>query len=416
MSGGSDTAAASAAAGAPNGSGAAAAGGAAPPLRVLELYSGIGGARAALERWAAARGRQVQVVAAFDSNAQANAAYQLNFGDAPSSRGIEHLTAAALDKFDASLWMLSPPCQPHTLGGGRAGGSDVADRRSDSLHHLCELLPQLRRPPDALLLENVPGFAESEARAEVGSALAAAGFSVTAAERSPAQFGVPNERRRFYLLARRGRELAPVPEPPARVPRTLGQLFSEWGCPAPGTELSLPAAHFAAHPAYRFDVAALSDRRSACVTKGYGESHRGTGSLVLLRPLPGAAAADQSGETVECVGAKRRRSPTADSVDWTAPAAAGGVAAAPPQTASEAAASPAASEAQQPQWVCGAELARLGDGAARLFSPEELLALLGFPRGFRFPDRLSRKQRYRLCGNSLSCDVHAELLGHLLGD
>ena len=42
------------------------------------------------------------------------------------------------------------------------------------------------------------------------------------------------------------------------------------------------------------------------------------------------------------------------------------------------------------------------DGRLRYFSSEELLRLLHFPEGYRCPDELTRKQRYRYIGNSLS--------------
>ncbi len=48
----------------------------------------------------------------------------------------------------------------------------------------------------------------------------------------------------------------------------------------------------------------------------------------------------------------------------------------------------------------------LHDGrGTRLFSPEEVIRLLGFPPGWSFPPALPRAQRYTLAGNSLSVDV-----------
>ncbi len=44
-------------------------------------------------------------------------------------------------------------------------------------------------------------------------------------------------------------------------------------------------------------------------------------------------------------------------------------------------------------------------GGVRLFSPGEILRLLGFPSGWRFPSGLDARQRYALAGNSLSIDV-----------
>ncbi len=44
-------------------------------------------------------------------------------------------------------------------------------------------------------------------------------------------------------------------------------------------------------------------------------------------------------------------------------------------------------------------------GGVRLFSPGEVLRLLGFPGDWHFPGDLTARQRYELAGNSLSVDV-----------
>jgi DNA (cytosine-5)-methyltransferase 1 len=46
----------------------------------------------------------------------------------------------------------------------------------------------------------------------------------------------------------------------------------------------------------------------------------------------------------------------------------------------------------------------------RRFSPDEILRLLGFPAGFRWPQSMSLGKRFQLCGNSLSVFVLREVL------
>ena len=58
----------------------------------------------------------------------------------------------------------------------------------------------------------------------------------------------------------------------------------------------------------------------------------------------------------------------------------------------------------------------LAEARLRYFSEHEVARLLGFPRRFRFPREISRRQRYRLLGNSLSVTVVAELLRYLHDD
>ncbi len=51
----------------------------------------------------------------------------------------------------------------------------------------------------------------------------------------------------------------------------------------------------------------------------------------------------------------------------------------------------------------------------RWFSPEEIGALLGFPRRLRFPDTVGRKKRWRLVGSSLSVVAVREVLSAIPG-
>lgn len=73
---------------------------------------------------------------------------------------ISRLAAADLSPFDASLWLLSPACQPYTVLNRSAKGS--TDPRAKSFLHLIEfVLPELAesdKHPRWILVENVAGF------------------------------------------------------------------------------------------------------------------------------------------------------------------------------------------------------------------------------------------------------------------
>lgn len=49
-------------------------------------------------------------------------------------------------------------------------------------------------------------------------------------------------------------------------------------------------------------------------------------------------------------------------------------------------------------------------GGVRRFSPEEILRLLGFPEGYRFPGGVSLRKKWQLAGNSLSVTAVREIL------
>ena len=99
------------------------------PLRVLELYAGIGGMHCALQRCfsfpAGVPGDDVsfpypsfEVVAAVDVNEVAASVYKLNFPAVNYlRRGVEGFTVEELEALRFDLVTMSPPCQPFTRQG-----------------------------------------------------------------------------------------------------------------------------------------------------------------------------------------------------------------------------------------------------------------------------------------------------------
>jgi len=159
--------------------------------RVLELYCGIGGCAAALPSGA-------EVVAALDISEPALAVYRRNFPHAAAACTLESLRGDDPRLRHADLWWLSPPCQPFTR---RGRGDDVDDPRSASFLHLLTLVARVR--PPLLALENVPQFLGSRAHARLRAVLDDGGYDVRERLLCPTELGVPNRRRRFYLVASR---------------------------------------------------------------------------------------------------------------------------------------------------------------------------------------------------------------------
>jgi len=190
-----------------------------PVLRTVELFSGIGGMRHALEAAlggggaGGARRFMLDVVASVDVHAGANAAYRHTFGPSSSPVAVDLATVDA-SFFDAlgpvDLWTLSPPCQPYTSLGLRA---DAADPRAAALNRLVVLLPRLAHPPHRILLENVRNFECSASRDALVAALAAMGYACQEFLLSPTALGIPNDRLRYYLLARRIAAVGPFSHP-----------------------------------------------------------------------------------------------------------------------------------------------------------------------------------------------------------
>ncbi|XP_069770357.1 tRNA (cytosine(38)-C(5))-methyltransferase isoform X3 [Narcine bancroftii] len=167
-----------------------------PPLRVLELYSGIGGMHYALKESCIA----AEVIAAIDINTVANEVYKHNF---PNTciypKTIEGMTVDEFNKFDFDMILMSPPCQPFTRLGSQ---KDVLDSRSKSFLYILDLLPSLTNLPKYILLENVKGFETSAAREKLKQTLESCRYTYQEFLLSPTLLGIPNSRLRYFLLAK----------------------------------------------------------------------------------------------------------------------------------------------------------------------------------------------------------------------
>jgi site-specific DNA-cytosine methylase len=171
-------------------------------MRALELYSGIGGFAEAF----AAHG---EVVAAIDHNHLANQVYEQNHEHKPIVKNLESIRLEELERHQADLWWMSPPCQPYTIRGAQR---DLDDPRSKSFLRILDGIQQLK--PHAIALENVPWFEGSQAHALLLKNLRQLDYSVRQRQLCPTELGIPNLRKRFYLIACR-EPLRPIPLGPS---------------------------------------------------------------------------------------------------------------------------------------------------------------------------------------------------------
>lgn len=250
----------------------------AAPVRVLELYCGIGGCAAALA------GLPVEVVAAIDVDRRALAVHARSFGHPVLARTLEGVSAEELAGFGADLWWLSPPCQPFTRRGLRR---DDEDPRSRSLLALVDRIDALAgggRAPDHLALENVPGFQGSRTHARLVEVLARRGYAFREGTLCPTELGVPNRRLRYYLAASRAGEVGDfrVTEPVAwsgTLRGFLGDGIDRDFDPSLRVDPELARR-------YRHALDAIGPdepgRPTACFTAAYGRSPVRSGSYLAL--------------------------------------------------------------------------------------------------------------------------------------
>lgn len=170
-------------------------------FRVLELFCGIGGCAAALRCCGPESGLgapESEVVCALDVNPVALDVYRHNFDHPVQIRLLDNLPVTELAAFDADLWWLSPPCQPFTRRGLQR---DDEDPRAQTLLRLLPSIETIR--PSFLALENVPGFHGSRTHERLRKVLDTAGYTLHERLLCPTELGIPNRRRRFYLVASR---------------------------------------------------------------------------------------------------------------------------------------------------------------------------------------------------------------------
>lgn len=436
-------------------------------LTYLEFYSGVGGWGYALEaacrslsasfvydEAAASKRPRVAVsppepdeggvttqasarlLAAFDHSDLCNGVFQHNHKDIgkrckPRQTPIERLSLDELEQYDATVWCLSPPCQPHTRQHSNQH-RERDDPRSSSFLHLCDLLIEMDEDmlPNLLLLENVVGFEQNWAvaddcgRDDMGSftlwrkVLCDRQYETAHFHLDPTDVGIPNNRPRHYTVAfRRGRSLRrrlsggrsneihsftriegleklfareTLDKPPIiHDERSLSRLCSTSEptrieafldpalSPASLEQLRIPKKIRESSGAWCFDIVTPEQRRSSCFTHSYGKFIRGTGSILYTGPV---AANDCEGDAL----------PRAELFEL----------ADPKDRAYDESWSKRINWEEDMRYLSGTEIARL----------------FGFPvdcasdgptamRSFEFPSTCTMKQQWKLLGNSINVIV-----------
>lgn len=172
-------------------------------MRFGSLFSGVGGLDLGLERagW--------RSVFHCEANAWRREVLQRRFPGRPVFDDVRALRGDELPRIDALVGGF--PCQDLSVAGKRAG---LAGERSGLFYEVARLANELK--PEWLLLENVPGLLTSHGGADLEAVIATldelgyvGGWRVLDAQ----NFGVPQRRRRVFLVGHRGN--------PARVAEAL---------------------------------------------------------------------------------------------------------------------------------------------------------------------------------------------------
>lgn len=193
------------------------------PIRILDLFSSVGGLTLGVSEAVRAMGRDVEVIAGADVDADALASFQVNhhsgtvIHDSVSNlvdmrvvgRGIDARLAfppeprkvlANLGKRPDVL-VAGPPCQGHSTLNNHTRGNDPKNR-------LYLTVPALAIALDVpvVIIENVPNVVNDK-HGVVSSAqqiLTSAGYHVTATTLAADKLGWPQTRKRYFMVASKG--------------------------------------------------------------------------------------------------------------------------------------------------------------------------------------------------------------------
>ena len=178
-------------------------------LTAVSLFAGVGGFDLALER------NGVKVVASAEIDKHARSVLAKHFPDAVQYDDVRKVTADGLRTagFIPERGIITGgfPCQDLSMAGKRAG---LAGARSGLFYEIARIADETKAK--WLVLENVPGLLSSQRGADMGAVvgtLVELGYSVAWRVLDAQHFGVPQRRRRVFIVAER----AGNPTGPAQV-------------------------------------------------------------------------------------------------------------------------------------------------------------------------------------------------------
>jgi DNA (cytosine-5)-methyltransferase 1 len=203
----------------------------APTLRVADLFAGCGGMSIGIEEAARRAGKRVSLALAVESDDEIADIYKRNIkGTTPTVMDVAELFDGQVgsqpspteQKLAAEVGALSillggPPCQGHSDLNNHTRRRDPKNALYLTMARAAEVLN-----PEFVIVENVASVQWDESRVvqAATAALERAGYSVAGRVLDLRRVGVPQQRRRFVLLASRVRaEPGPI----------FSALIDAWG-------------------------------------------------------------------------------------------------------------------------------------------------------------------------------------------
>lgn len=165
-------------------------------IKFVDLFAGIGGMRLGFEQ--ACKKMQINAECVFTSEIKDSAikVYKNNFAGSTISGDITKISPDDIPDFDYLL--AGFPCQPFSVAGKRRG---FLDKRGELFFTIFNVLKT--KKPAGFILENVDGLATHDNGNTLKTMirkLKRLGFNVTWKILDASEFGVPQKRKRIYIV------------------------------------------------------------------------------------------------------------------------------------------------------------------------------------------------------------------------
>lgn len=161
----------------------------------IDLFAGLGGFHQALS--------QLGCTCVFSSELKVDLQqfYKINFPNTPIFGDITQIKPSDVPAHD--ILCAGFPCQPFSQAGKRQGFNDEKER-GNLFNYICDILKE--HTPRYVILENVANLKSHDKGntwSVISTQLDELGYSVKAEILSPHQFGIPQHRKRIYIVCQR---------------------------------------------------------------------------------------------------------------------------------------------------------------------------------------------------------------------
>lgn len=200
------------------------------PIRLIELFAGIGSQHEALKRL----GADVEPYKVVEFDKYAIASYNAIHGTNFETSDITKITASDLEIVDTDkyeyIMTYSFPCQDLSVCGKQAGMSKGSGTRSGLLWEVERILEECTELPQVLLLENVPQVHSEENMPDFiawQNKLESLGYTNYWQDLNAKDYGIPHNRNRCFMISILGKHYYKFPIPFKLVLKLKDMLESE---------------------------------------------------------------------------------------------------------------------------------------------------------------------------------------------